>query len=64
MLNNYVVSCPCGAATGCDPPSDKDYVPIIECIVCNQRLDASKGWWSIRPIRVKEPEEINLLAVE
>lgn len=63
MLSMYVVSCVCGAATGCDPPDDPDFVEAIQCIVCGRKLNAKNGHWHNRPIVIKEPEGIDLLAV-
>lgn len=65
MLKLWLVWCSsCGrSSTAATPPNHVDFVKEVQCVLCNRVLDAKKGRFVIRPIRVRKPEPIDLLEV-
>ena len=51
------------AVTGCPAPHTMDFVRRVNCVLCNEEIDASKGRYVFAPIVIK-PETIDLLRVK
>jgi hypothetical protein len=65
MFQIWLVHCPycVGAFTAAVGPNYPDFSEVVSCNRCNRDIDANKGKWSMRPVRLKKPKPVDLLKV-
>ena len=63
MLQHYLVYCRhCGKAiTEALPPDHPEFSKVVRCVMCNRELDATRGRFSLHPVRLKPEGRPSLL---